>query len=815
MVKLGNLPIDVVQTQFMSALQHHHVVVESDTGSGKSTRLPLWCAQFLSQKNQSKVLVIEPRRVACIALADFVSQQTHLNVGYCIRFESTIEADTDIAFVTPGVALRWLSSTDDVDTHITMQDFAIVMIDEFHERRWDTDLLLAILKQRHSHRLVVTSATINAAKICQYLQDDHQSVCHLLAQGKRFHVELRYLARESHYLPSIEGLEGRVYTAVASLLIETQGDILVFLPGKREIQLCMQLCQRLAQDNAALQCIGLHGGINISEQQLALTEISQQRIIFATNVAETSLTIPGVTAVVDSGLERRTMQRNGRTVLSLQAISQASSEQRLGRAGRIQAGVCIRLWGANAPLIKLTPADLQREDLVEPMLAAATVSTTLQQLHFLEPIPDKSVLSATDRLLSMGAIDSQGSITAHGRRLFPLPIDTQFAHLIAAMPDDISRELMIDLAAGLSVAGRLYQLPKGEYELTRLKQWEPFGCDGYLLIKLIRGGKLDELTVDATLLEEAKLLSRQISSAIGIADPTAACRNMNLLSHQNIRANWLLSVMKAMPDMAFIRRAKRQQALGNGYSEVQIARDSRFDLLGATDTQPQAAIVFDQFSLPGKGSKQTINLATCMAPITLTHLAAAHLGTTRLNLDGSLSHQGLVTVERVFSGRVIDSWQQAAEPEQVISTIVKQIETEVIFPGLFPQLQIDINAWNIYVALGLAEPEALPIEVSRYLPEKLQALGVETLDDIELIDCQDLRFDGIPDWQRQEFDEKYPLNLALADLKLRVEYIATSKRIIVHYADGGRKAGPKRWELPVWKGWRISYRKASRVVEVN
>lgn len=259
MVKLGYLPIDAVQTQFMSALQHHHVVVESDTGSGKSTRLPLWCAQFLSQKNQSKVLVIEPRRVACIALADFVSQQTHLNVGYCIRFESTIEADTDIAFVTPGVALRWLSSTDDVDTHITMQDFAIVMIDEFHERRWDTDLLLAVLKQRHSHshRLVVTSATINAAKICQYLQDDHHSVCHLLAQGKRFHVELRYLARESHHLPSIEGLEGRVYTAVASLLIETQGDILVFLHGKREIQLCMQLCQRLAQDNAALQCIVL------------------------------------------------------------------------------------------------------------------------------------------------------------------------------------------------------------------------------------------------------------------------------------------------------------------------------------------------------------------------------------------------------------------------------------------------------------------------------------------------------------------------------------------------------------------------------
>ncbi|WP_394204962.1 helicase-related protein [Shewanella waksmanii] len=814
MSSVSPLPIDSLYHSFLTAIEHHHLVVESDTGSGKSTRLPLWSAEYASSKSKSKVLIVEPRRVACVALADYVATQTTLKVGYCVRFESSVEPDSDIVFVTPGVALRWLSGSSDLTEPLQIDDFAVVMIDEFHERRWDTDLLLAVLKVRQSHRLVITSATINAQRLSHYLSDDKVSAAHLLAEGKRFHVELKYAGLEPHHLPSLQGLEQRVVESVASTLQSTDGHILVFLPGKREIQLCIQACQRLKVAHEQLELISLHGGIELEQQQVVLSESLQQRVIFATNVAETSLTIPGVTAVIDSGLERRTVQRNGRTVLSLENISKASSEQRLGRAGRTKPGICIRLWGSHAPLIAVTPPDFQREELVEPMLAAATVSMSLQQLPFLDTLPQKSLLLASQRLMAMQAISPTGEITEHGRRLFPLPIDTQFSHLIAAMPDAYTRELMIDLSAALSIGGRLLQLPTDAHELELVKQWEPFGCDAYLLIKLIRGAKLEELSIDATLLKEAQQMAWQISSAIGVGQHDADCRHVNLLTDKSLRQRWLIAVINALPELAFVRRLKRQQALGNGFSEVQIGRDSRFEMTDAATTN-EAAIVFDQFSLPGKGSKQTINLATCMAPLSLGDLCNAELGEIKLCQQHDQHTGDQVVVERVFAGRVIDSWQQAADDQQMIMMIVSRIESEQVFPGLYQQLCLDIDAWNLFIDLGLAEADAKSIELADYLPNQLSALGVSCSEDIALIEPEDLLFEGIPDWQRGDFDEKYPQKLVLADLKLTVEYLVKAKRITLHYLSGGRKAGPKRWELPSWQGWKISYKKASRVVEIK
>lgn len=831
---MTSLPIDALYDEFVLAIKDNHLVVESDTGSGKSTRLPLWCAEASNEKSVEggrgkRVLVVEPRRVACLALAGFVGAQTDLDVGYAIRFDSTVTDKTQIAFVTPGIALRWLSmgrgQVAQADEKAGLACFDTVIIDEFHERRWDTDLLLAMLKdkaaQLDNFRLILTSATIDGERLTTYLgRDSGIGAQRLQAQGRRFHVELRYEATESHHLPDVRGVEQRVKKVVSGLLAETKGDILVFLPGKREIQSCLQACEGLAALSAAsgegIELLVLHGGISAPEQKAILELSKWQRVIFATNIAETSLTIPGVTAVVDSGLERRTHQRNGRTVLSLARISKASSDQRMGRAGRTQAGLCVRLWGMGAPLEMVTPPELQREELVEPMLAAAANGFSLKELNFVDTIPAKALEIAETKLSAMGAIDSQGKITPHGDKLLPLPIDTQFAHLISAMPNDECRGLMVDLAAGLSVSQRLFVMPSSESDLKDLNEWEPLGCDAFILIKLIREKPPEFIQVNHEARKEARLLSSQIRSSLGLP-PLNTAASLKA-GEANLRQRWLLEVIKVLPELAFIRREKRITALGNGYSEVQIGRDSRFcsELKDAQGKETAVvAVVFDQHSIAGKGSKQTLNLGTCMAPISLSTLLEAGLGEERLTEKREQGKNHRVLVETVYAGRVIGSHLKEVEGEQAIEAIVRSISVGRTFKGIAVRINDDISAWNIWLALGLSECDRPALEFIPYLSDKLSELGVESFDDLALIEAEDLLFEGIPDWQRAEFDVMYPTKLALAQLKLTVEYQPKRKLVTLVYADGLRKSGPKRWELPRWLGWKIQYRKASRVVDVK
>ncbi|ASJ98511.1 helicase-related protein [Shewanella marisflavi] len=809
-----SLPIDTLYTEFKASYPSHHLVIESDTGSGKSTRLPLWCAEPDVQGKRPRVLVVEPRRVACLALAEYVQGLTDLKVGYAIRFDCTVTLDTQIAFVTPGIALRWLSGD-----MAGLGEFDTLMIDEFHERRWDTDLLLALLKHRDRHRLLLTSATLSGEVLCNYLSDNkHVNAVCLQAQGKRFHVELRYLASESHHLPDIRGLEERLVVALTQALQDTQGDILVFLPGKREITAAIHKCRGpLAELDERISLLALHGSIGAEEQVQVLRASSNRRVIFATNIAETSLTIPGITGVIDSGLERRTHQRNGRTVLSLSHISKASSKQRMGRAGRTQPGLCIRLWGKAAPLLAATPPELQREELVEPMLAAACAGAELAQLDFVDPLPAKSLEKASAKLMLIGALDQLGRVTSHGQRLFPLPIDTQFAHLISVMPDGDCLDLMIDLAAALTTPGQFYRLPKDEAERLTLLQWEPFGCDAYTLIKLLRchDDEIPLVEINLQAIEEARRLAKQIRAALECPSLPKAD-----LSDPLLRRTWAIAVMQALPELAFICRLKRDNALGNGISEVLIGRESRFHLPQDGVTLPVAALVFDQHATPGRGVKQTLNLALCMVPVDKSWLLAAGLGQDRVTEQLSLDE---VCVERVYAGRVLEVRSERVEPKNVIQAMITSIAEGLVFPGIAEVVRQDIDAWNIWVKLGgyeeakaagicLTSPDLVVFE--EFLAHRLSTLGVESIADFELIEAEDLQFEGIPDWLRQEFDQAYPREVILSDLRMSVSYQVKGRWVELTYLSGQRKSGPKRWELPRWQGWRVRYKKASRVIDI-
>ncbi|WP_447474195.1 helicase-related protein [Vibrio harveyi] len=784
---MSQLPIDSLQAEFDQLVNHHHLVVEAETGSGKSTRLPLWSA------NHGRVLVIEPRRIACTSLAEFLADQSGQplgkQIGYAIKLHAHYDENTKVVFVTPGVALRWFAEDK-------LASFDIVMVDEFHERRWDIDLLTAILKQEKQHRLIVTSATLEGEKLANYLDAKR-----LRSEGRCFPVTVSHRSLDSRYLPNKKGCENDVVRTVKEALEDEEGDILVFLPGRKEITQCAQMLQNIND----VMIVKLHASVSDEERHHALTVQNQRKVVLATNVAETSLTIPNIRVVIDSGLERRTVQRNGRTALTLTHISKASAAQRMGRAGRVAEGACIRLFGEHAPLELVTPPELHREELVEPMLAAACCGYRLSELQFLDALPEKSLLSASQTLRGMEAIDQQGDVTEHGKKVYPLPIDALFADLVTRIQTKSEKEAMIDLAAALSVPAQLYQLQGGE-SAEALAQEEPFGCDASLMIRLVRGEKLPGVNVDVSVLEEAQGLAKQMREVFELPELDVASRYK--------RDELTKAIAKLHPELVFVRRERRRDALGNGLMEMVVGRNSRFS------DKSEAALVLDSHSVPGRGVKQTLNLASVMLPVSLALLRELELGEWQQGETNYEEEVPRATMHLIYAGRTICTEYQALQGEVAVQSIVEMIDEQALLPGFAPLRKQQIQHWKIYNALGLNQTPVDKsmlddLSFSTWLVEQLETLGIESVEDIELFDADDIPFEGIPDWEYQDFAEQFPLKLVLAELKLDVEYFVSRKLVHVIYTEGNRKGDPKRWELPRWSGWKVQYKKASRVLDVK
>lgn len=794
---MSSLPIDSYQKTFHEQISNSHLVVEAETGSGKSTRLPVWASAH------GRVLVVEPRRIACTSLAKYLAQQSGeklgSKVGYAIKLESEYNEQTNIVFVTPGIALRWLSEDG-------LAGFDVIVVDEFHERRWDIDLLVAILKQKVSHRLVITSATIEGERLAHYLNANRIS-----CEGRTYQVAIEHRATESRTLPDIRHLEQRIAEEVTHQLIASHGDMLVFLPGKKEIMQCEQALAK----NPDIQVIKLHASVSDKERDLALSGRNTgnsdngsglRKVILATNVAETSLTIPDIGVVIDSGLERRTVQRNGRTTLMLKSISRASAKQRAGRAGRVMDGVCVRLYGEHAALELVTPPELQREELTEPMLAAACCGALLESLSFLDSIPDKSLNSATQTLLTMEAINTNHQITEHGKKLYPLPIDALYADIVTRIKTKALKEAMVDLTAALSVPARLYQLPSNAEHLEALAQQEKEGCDLSLLIQIVRGRDYPHLEIDQQALNEAQDLAKQMREVFELPQLEVASRYQ--------RTALLETIIQLHPELVFVRRLKRKEAFANGMLEVVLGRQNRFP------DNAQAMLVLDTHSLPGRGVKQTLTLATTTAPVPLELVVEAELGEwqqgeTVVNDEGVFTEMALV-----YAGRTITTKLVAAEGQLSLKPIVDLVVSGELLPGFAERRTQEIKHWQLYVRLGLDEqihntPEIEQLSFEGWFIEQLEVLGVTDISELEMFEHSDIPFEGIPTWLYSEFSEKYPFALSLADLQLSVEYFPGRKLIYVHYQSGGRKLSPKRWELPTWSGWRIQYKKASRIIDIK
>ena len=424
---LDRLPIDDVLPDLTARLREAGaVVLRAPTGAGKTTRVP---PAILSAglAGDGLVLVLEPRRVAARAAARRMAAEhgTPLGevFGYQVRFDRKAGPRTRVLVVTPGVLLRMLH--DDP----FLERVGAVVFDEFHERGMESDLALGMVRLirktvRPDLRAVVMSATIEAGPVAAYLGD-----CPTVAsEGRTFPVEIRYRPRR----PEVP-LPEATAAAVRQALGETDGDVLVFLPGLREIRQTADELESIAAD-AGLAVLPLHGDLPPEQQDRALQRLDRRKVVLATNVAETSVTVEGVTAVLDTGLAHQLEfdPAVGMDRLRLVPISRAAADQRAGRAGRTRPGVCVRLWDepGHRARPEQTEPEIRRIDLAPAVLQLFTLGETdVARFPWLEPPRPEAVTQAVDLLTRLGTV-ANGVLTDMGRVLARLPIHPRLGRLL-------------------------------------------------------------------------------------------------------------------------------------------------------------------------------------------------------------------------------------------------------------------------------------------------------------------------------------------------------------------------------------------------
>ncbi len=423
------LPIDAWLGQIVSDLaEAGNLVIEAAPGAGKTTRVPgALLASGLA--GDGEILVLEPRRLAARLAARRVAvergEQPGETVGYQVRFEEVAGPRTRLRFLTEGMLTRRLLSDP------RLARVQIVILDEFHERHLQSDLVLALLRrlqktERPDLRLVVMSATLDSEPIVDYLGTAKR----LTIPGRQFEVRIEH---QPH--PDERPLAEQVAAALARLLdAGPDGDVLVFLPGAAEIRRAREAIGRLAAGRDLL-VLPLHGDLPVAAQDQAVRPADRRKVILSTNVAESSVTIEGIVAVIDSGLARIAGHSpwSGIPTLEVSRISQASAIQRAGRAGRTRSGVCLRLYTQQDFLARPPhqSAEIAREDLAEPALQLhAAGIADLTTFEWFEAPPAPALAAAGTLLARLGAINSDGRLTPVGRQMLRYPVHPRQARLL-------------------------------------------------------------------------------------------------------------------------------------------------------------------------------------------------------------------------------------------------------------------------------------------------------------------------------------------------------------------------------------------------
>lgn len=440
----GHLPAFQIADAINSTLKESaNLVVTAPPGAGKSTVLPL---PLLGATPQGKILMLEPRRLAARQIAErmasILSEPVGKTVGYRVRFENKVSSETRIEVLTEGILTRMLIHD------ATLEGVSAVIFDEFHERSINSDLALALTRQaqeiiRPDLKIIIMSATIDATAICEALQAPL-----IESEGRMFPVETIYSETDiARY---------DIYKEVAATILKAankhEGDILAFLPGQSEILKCKEILD--SSKLSVHQVYPLYGNLPPEKQRLAIapSKEGERKIVLATPIAETSLTIEGVRIVVDSGLCRKLVYdaRTGLSHLETVTISKDMATQRRGRAGRVAEGICYRLWTQTSEHLMEDQRrpEIEEADLTSMVLdIAAFGENNPQSLLWLTPPSSSNLLNAKELLLSLEAIEPDGSITPLGRKMATLPCHPRIAKMMMSSESSALKALACDVAA--------------------------------------------------------------------------------------------------------------------------------------------------------------------------------------------------------------------------------------------------------------------------------------------------------------------------------------------------------------------------------
>ncbi|MBL4603782.1 MAG: ATP-dependent helicase HrpB [Emcibacteraceae bacterium] len=441
------LPIyEIIPKVKTALLEKDNLVLQAPPGAGKTTIVPL---ELLEEKwlDNKKIIMLEPRRLAARAaakrMAEIIGEKIGETVGYRVRMDSKIGPKTRIEVVTEGVLIRKIQSDPE------LKDIGLIIFDEFHERSVEADLGLALSLDiqeglRDDLKILVMSATLDGERVAALMND---APC-ISSKGRSFDVEHRYIDK------NISGhIEEDVVQVITRAIEKEKGSILVFLPGAGEIERVKRKLEDKSFGQNVIIC-PLYGMLSFKEQDLAIAPAPKgyRKIVLCTDIAETSLTIEGIRIVVDSGLKRSSFYdvRSGMSGLETSTVSKASADQRAGRAGRLEEGLCFRLWteAANRALKAYNEPEIKKVDLVPLALDLALWGINdAAKLKWLDVPEAVGITKANELLRSLGALESEGRITEHGKLMARFPMHPRFAHMILKANERGNGLLALTIAA--------------------------------------------------------------------------------------------------------------------------------------------------------------------------------------------------------------------------------------------------------------------------------------------------------------------------------------------------------------------------------
>ncbi|KVO51006.1 ATP-dependent RNA helicase HrpA [Burkholderia stagnalis] len=473
-----SLPVSGKRDEIARAIAGHQVVIVcGETGSGKTTQLPKICLELgrgLGAGGTGLIGHTQPRRLAASSTGRRIAEELGTPfgevVGYKVRFTDNLAPGASVKLMTDGILLA------ETQTDPLLKAYDTLIIDEAHERSLNIDFLLGYLKQilpkRPDLKLIVTSATIDADRFARHFGSDERPAPVIEVSGRLYPVEMRYrpVAEDRPAVKNAEGTASRdrvktareaerdlmdaIVDAVDELCREGPGDVLVFLPGEREIRDAAEALRKHHPPHTEI--LPLFARLSAAEQDKVFKASNARRIVLATNVAETSLTVPGIRYVVDTGLARvkRYSYRNKVEQLQVESISQAAANQRAGRCGRVADGICIRLYEETdyQARARFTDPEILRASLASVILRMKSLHlTAIESFPFLEPPPGRAIADGYQLLNELGAVDDDNALTPLGRELARLPLDPRVGRMILGARDQQSLREVLIIASALSV----------------------------------------------------------------------------------------------------------------------------------------------------------------------------------------------------------------------------------------------------------------------------------------------------------------------------------------------------------------------------